>query len=395
MWKRGNCSRSRRSTRRPRRASAVAVLEPPGPPPMTTASKSQASVGLMRAGAGGYGVEARDRLLVLARAHAALGEDAPLGDPLDRPVEDLLRVGLEHQALAGAPAPGVHEGMEADRELVAVVVRVEIGPDVDVALRALQRPEEPLEVLGVRLAVDHRRDHERGVDDLPEAELLGEVVRAAEQGGRRRLALDEELHAAEEHAVVEGELELVGAEVRFERLDRGVVAPGLIADRDRDPRQLLGAPHRRVGRHEDPRRRHRVGVRVELAVAGGRGDPDGPVAGAAHVGRPARLERLVGAHLVAAVVDLAVRRLDQLAEDVVEALRREVALLLGDPFLQAEVRLDDELRHGHAPSRARRNGARRRGRCRRHSTAGAAPAALSGRARPRGTGSGARQPRPR
>ena len=53
MWKRGNCSRSRRSTRRPRRASAVAVLEPPGPPPMTTASKSQASVGLMRAGAVG------------------------------------------------------------------------------------------------------------------------------------------------------------------------------------------------------------------------------------------------------------------------------------------------------------------------------------------------------
>ena len=33
MWKRGNRSRSSRRTRFPRRASAVAALEPPGPPP--------------------------------------------------------------------------------------------------------------------------------------------------------------------------------------------------------------------------------------------------------------------------------------------------------------------------------------------------------------------------
>jgi hypothetical protein len=44
MWKRGNRSRSRRTTFRPARASAVAVLEPPGPPPMTATSKSQPSL---------------------------------------------------------------------------------------------------------------------------------------------------------------------------------------------------------------------------------------------------------------------------------------------------------------------------------------------------------------
>src|SRR5712691_13112722 len=40
MWKRGNLSRSRSRTLRPRRASAVAAEEPPGPPPITATSKS-------------------------------------------------------------------------------------------------------------------------------------------------------------------------------------------------------------------------------------------------------------------------------------------------------------------------------------------------------------------
>src|SRR3984893_10677230 len=42
MWKRGNLSRSRSRTVRPRRARAVAADEPPGPPPITATSKSHA-----------------------------------------------------------------------------------------------------------------------------------------------------------------------------------------------------------------------------------------------------------------------------------------------------------------------------------------------------------------
>ena len=38
MWKRGNRSRSSTTTLRPRWASAVAAVEPPGPPPMTATS---------------------------------------------------------------------------------------------------------------------------------------------------------------------------------------------------------------------------------------------------------------------------------------------------------------------------------------------------------------------
>ena len=41
-----------------------------------------------------------------------------------------------------------------------------------------QRAEELAQVLRIGIARDHRRDHEGGVDDLAEAELLGEVIRA-------------------------------------------------------------------------------------------------------------------------------------------------------------------------------------------------------------------------
>src|SRR5436190_4932112 len=71
------------------------------------------------------------------------------------------------------------------------------------------------------------------------------------------------------------------------------------------------------------------------------------MAGAAHVRCAAALEGLIGADLVALVVVRAAGRLDQFAEFVVEAFVPEVALLLGDPFLQPEVRLDDEFVLGH------------------------------------------------
>ena len=80
-----------------------------------------------------------------------------------------------------------------------------------------------------------------------------------------------------------------------------------------------------------------------------RGHVDGPVAGAVDVRRAALLECLIGAGLrTVLVVRLALGGFDGLLEHVVEALVAEVALLVGDPFLQPEVRLDDELllRHG-------------------------------------------------
>ena len=72
---------------------------------------------------------------------------------------------------------------------------------------------------------------------------------------------------------------------------------------------------------------------------------DRPVAGAGDVGLAALLDRLEGADLVALDVMGAAAGADELLELVIEALGAEVALLLGDPLLQAEMRLDDELGH--------------------------------------------------
>ena len=174
------------------------------------------------------------------------------------------------------------------------------------------------------------------------AELLGQVVGPGKQRRGRRLTVDQELHALEQHAVGERQVDLVGRHVLFERLHGRIVAAGLVADRDRHAGEVLGPLHRRIGRHEHAGGRDRIGLGIELAVAGGRRHADGPVAGAAHIGRAAFLERLEGADLVALVMVRAVARLDQFPKFVVEARVLEVALLLGDPFLQAEMRLDDE-----------------------------------------------------
>src|SRR5215468_2885664 len=45
IWSRGKCSRSRSSTCQPWRASMVAVVLPPGPPPITTTSAVRSALG--------------------------------------------------------------------------------------------------------------------------------------------------------------------------------------------------------------------------------------------------------------------------------------------------------------------------------------------------------------
>src|SRR5262249_35580934 len=68
-----------------------------------------------------------DGVLVVARAHAAVGEDAVVGDPLEGLFVHLLGVGLEHEALARTPAARVHHGVVTRREFVFVVVGIAIG----------------------------------------------------------------------------------------------------------------------------------------------------------------------------------------------------------------------------------------------------------------------------
>ena len=124
------------------------------------------------------------RLLVVARAHSAFGEDVVLG----RSIRSIARTPggcrARTRCARRGPSGACPCGRETARGIRSVVMGVELGPQVDVALRALQRGEG-LRRSADRVAGDHRRHHEGRIDDFPEAELLREVIGAAEQRGRR------------------------------------------------------------------------------------------------------------------------------------------------------------------------------------------------------------------
>jgi hypothetical protein len=181
------------------------------------------------------------------------------------------------------------------------------------------------------------------------AELLGEIIRAAKQVHRGGRAIEQLIHAREQHAVGIDEVHLVLRDELLERLHRRVMAAGLIAHRDGHAGQIFRAFDLRVRLHENSRRRHRIDLACHAAVTLGGRDIHRPVAGAGDIGLAPRLERLHGADLVALVVLLAVGRADEFAKFVVEAFVGEIAFVVRDPFLKAEMRLDDELRHGRLP----------------------------------------------
>src|SRR5207247_7664906 len=137
-------------------------------------------------------------------------EDVVLADPPEGILEHLLGVGLEYDALTGTPSPNVDLLEEALREFPAVVARVALRAQVDVALRAAQRAEIFLHVLGIGVAGEHRGHHERAVDDLAEAELLEEVVGPGKQRRGRHLAVDQLLQPRKQDTV--GKRELDGGE---------------------------------------------------------------------------------------------------------------------------------------------------------------------------------------
>ncbi len=109
--------------------------------------------------------------------------------------------------------------MKAVGEFLGVVMRIKLGPQIDVALRPFQRPVIFAHVFGIGIAGDHVCDHEGAVDHLAETQLLGEIIGPAEERGRRHFAVDEQLHAPEQKLIAEGQIDLIGGEILLQRLD--------------------------------------------------------------------------------------------------------------------------------------------------------------------------------
>src|SRR5215208_545442 len=149
----------------------------------------------------------QDSVFVFARAHAGVGENPVVGDPFESLLVDLLGVGLEYEALSRTPPACVHPGVITHRKFVPVVVRVEFGSQIDVALRAPQCAEELAYVFRIGIARQRSCDHERRVDDFAETKLLCEIIRTREQCRRLRFAFEQLIKAVEQHAVSKSEID--------------------------------------------------------------------------------------------------------------------------------------------------------------------------------------------
>lgn len=120
-----------------------------------------------------------------------------LGNPLIGALKHFFGVWLEDKPLAWTPAPSVHYWGKSFREFLLVVMSVAFGAEVDITLRFPQRPKILSDVLRAGLVSNHRSNHEGSVDDFPEAKLLHEVVRAAEERSRWDFPVEQQLHALE------------------------------------------------------------------------------------------------------------------------------------------------------------------------------------------------------
>src|SRR3984893_18176625 len=206
-------------------------------------------------------------VFISAGSHSAVGENTVLGNPPEGLLVNFLAIGLEHKTLARAPAPRIHLGMIALGKFLLVVVRIEIGPQIDIALGAAKRAEELAQIRWIRIAGHHGCDHEGGIDDFAETELLGEVIGSAEQGGSLRLPVNELIEPVKQHSIRERQIDLVRRHVLLERLNRRIVAAGLVAHRNGNAGEIVRRLDRRGGGNKHAGRRHRVNIRVEPAVA--------------------------------------------------------------------------------------------------------------------------------
>ena len=122
------------------------------------------------------------------------------------------------------------------------------------------------------------------------------------------------------------------------------MAARLEADRNGHAGEIGRGSDRRVRGHEDSGWRYGIGIGVEFGMSVRSRHIHGPMTSAAHIGLASLFNALEGA-AVSRVVMLSLGGTDQFTKFVVESLVFEIAFLLSNPFLQAEVRFDDELAH--------------------------------------------------
>src|SRR5262249_2420588 len=317
---------------------------------------------LARAGGGpAPSISAGDRVRVIHDRGLRI-ENPALANPCLSLGVDVLPVRQKHDSLPARETTHVDPRLVAVGDLVEVEVLVLFRREVQIHLRALEAVHVFVDVGRIDVMRQHERDHERRVDDLAEPELFENLIGYPPDARRRHVAFDAGIDPRPGRAD-ELQLDLLAIEERLERLQRGEMAAGMVADRHVLSGQCLRSADRRSRRHPEAPRRDHVGLAPHPSdLLGGR-LIDRPVACAGNV----RFDTLVAFALLigferagkdiddlAGGIDLllALRR-QAAAKLIIEARIAEIALLVSYPFLQTPMRLDREFRHDASPNSTR------------------------------------------
>ena len=119
---------------------------------------------------------------------SCLPRNVVLGDPLEGLIEDLSSSMARIRCARRAPSAASPSLRGNGRGIRSCSSGCSVPAEVNWRCAFPSRGNIAY-VFRIGIAVDHRRDHEGGVDHLAETELFGEVIGAVEQRGRWRSCL--------------------------------------------------------------------------------------------------------------------------------------------------------------------------------------------------------------
>src|SRR6266850_87972 len=116
-----------------------------------------------------------DRDFVVCGSDLSLREKLPLRHPAIRPLKHFARVGLKHQPFSWSEPVDVDHVLISFGQFFEKVMFVTLRLQIDISLRALQRPEVTFHILYIRIGVQQETDHEGRVENSSVSLLLGKI----------------------------------------------------------------------------------------------------------------------------------------------------------------------------------------------------------------------------
>src|SRR5215217_912652 len=174
------------------------------------------------------GCEADYRICIGSRARLPRWKDSPAVYPGLGPLIHLLGIRFEYESLTWPEASHIDQCTVPLGQFSGVVPSIRLVHEVNVRLGASECCEVAAGISDFDIWRNHGRNHEGGIHDLAEPKLLQEVVLRTEHGSSLCTAIQHLVYPVRGRSA-EPEFDPVKWEKGFKRLDRRVMAPGLVS----------------------------------------------------------------------------------------------------------------------------------------------------------------------